>query len=102
MIKHSGLSPCLLYSAFYVNSVVCLLLSVSYKEFKQHVYNRELITQPTPISKLIQILNLTVLFFSQTHVPNGVIKTILVSIMCITFNLDACKVSFLKIFVNIS
>jgi len=28
--KCSGLSPCLLYSAFYVNSVVCRLLSVSY------------------------------------------------------------------------
>jgi len=30
MIKLSGLSPCLLYSAFYVNSVVCRLLSVSH------------------------------------------------------------------------
>jgi len=26
MIKLSGLSPCLLYSAFYVNSVACCLL----------------------------------------------------------------------------
>ena len=30
MIKFSGLSRCLLYSAFYFNSVVCRLLSVSY------------------------------------------------------------------------
>jgi len=30
MIKLSGLSPCLLYSAFYCNSVACRLLSVSY------------------------------------------------------------------------
>jgi len=30
MIKLSGLSPCLLYSAFYLNSVLCCLLSVSY------------------------------------------------------------------------
>jgi len=30
MIKLSGLSPCLLYSAFYFNSVVCGLLSVRY------------------------------------------------------------------------
>jgi len=30
MIKLSGLSPCLLYSVFYFNSVVCCLLSVSY------------------------------------------------------------------------
>jgi len=30
MIKLSGLSPCLFYSAFYFNSVVCCLLSVSY------------------------------------------------------------------------
>ena len=30
MVKLSGLSPCLLYSAFYFNSVVCCLLSVSY------------------------------------------------------------------------
>jgi len=29
-IKLSGLSPCLLYSVFYFNSVVCRLLSVSY------------------------------------------------------------------------
>jgi len=30
MIKPSGLSPCLLYSVFYFNSVVCRLLLVSY------------------------------------------------------------------------
>ena len=30
MIKHSGLSPCLLSSALYFNSGVCRLLSVSY------------------------------------------------------------------------
>ena len=30
MIKLSGLSPCLLYSEIYFNSVVCRLLSVSY------------------------------------------------------------------------
>ena len=30
MIKLSGLSPCLLYSVFYFNSVVCRLQSVSY------------------------------------------------------------------------
>jgi len=36
MIKLSGLSPCLLYSAFYFNSVVCRLLSVSNQKFKQH------------------------------------------------------------------
>ena len=30
MIKHSGLSPCLLYSELYFNSGVCRLLSVSY------------------------------------------------------------------------
>jgi len=58
-----------------------------------YVYNREFITQPTPI----QILNLTVGFFTpQTHVSGGVIKDIVLSISCITFNLDACKVSFLN------
>jgi len=36
MIKLSILSPCLLYSVFYVKSVVCRLLSVSHWEFKQH------------------------------------------------------------------
>ena len=53
-----------------------------------YVYNREFITQPTPIPtpRQIQILNLTV-GFSQTHVPGGVIKHILVSIICVTFNL---------------
>jgi len=30
MIKLSGLSNCLLFSAVYFNSVVCLLLSVSF------------------------------------------------------------------------
>jgi len=40
-------------------------------------------------------LNLTVRIISQTHVSGGVIKTIIVSIISVTFNLDACKVSFL-------
>ena len=38
----------------------------------------------------IQILNLTG-FFSQTHVSGGVIKHILVSIIGVTFNLDAFR-----------
>ena len=44
-------------------------------------------------------LDLTVGFFSQTHVSGGVINNILVSKICITFNLNACS-SIL--FVNIS
>ena len=42
-----------------------------------YVYNIEYITQPTPIShspRQIQILNLTVGFFPQTHISGGVIK----------------------------
>ena len=84
MIKLSGLSPCLLYSAFYFNSVVCRLLSVSHQEFKQHqwlslqqrAHNPAYTNQPLP--RQIQILNLTVGFFSQTHVSQsgGVIKNI--------------------------
>ena len=35
MIKLSGLSPCLLYSVYQFNSIVCRLLSVSYQNFKQ-------------------------------------------------------------------
>ena len=54
-----------------------------------YVYNRELITQPLPISHSPR-------FFSQIHVSDGVIKNILVSIISVTFNLDACKVSFLN------
>ena len=63
-----------------------------------YVYNRELITQPTPIShspNKFKFWILTVGFISQTQVSNGVIKHILVSIICVTFNVDACKVSFL-------
>ena len=108
MIKLSGLSPCLLYSAFYVNSVVCRLLSVSYQEFKQQqwlclkqrAHNPAYTNQPPPP---IKMLNLTVGFFSQIHVSDGVIKIILVGIICIAFNLDACKVLFLNyllIFLN--
>ena len=48
------------------------------------------------MARQIQILNLVVGFFTQTHVSDGVIKNILVSLICITFNLDACKVSFLN------
>ena len=49
------------------------------------------------------MLNLTVGFFSQIHVSDGVIKIILVGIICIAFKLDACKVLFLNyllIFLN--
>ena len=50
----------------------------------------------TPLPpRQIQILNLMVGLFSQTHLSVGVIKNILVSISCVTFNLDACKVSCL-------
>jgi len=56
MIKLSGLSTCLLYSAFYLNSVVCHLYAISQLLGIQttacgYVYNRELITKPTPISR---------------------------------------------------
>ena len=51
MIKLYGLSNCLLFSALYINSVVCLLLSVSYfrnsNKVSGYVYNREFIIQPT-------------------------------------------------------
>ena len=51
MIKLSGLSNCLLFSALYINSVVCLLLSVSFfrnsNKVSGYVYNREFIIQPT-------------------------------------------------------
>ena len=62
-----------------------------------YVYNRELITQPTPISHSpgnFKIENIGCIF-SQTHVSGGVFKNMLVSISCVTSNLDACKVSFL-------
>ena len=36
---------------------------------------------------LTQILNLTVRFFSQTYVYGGVIKNILVKIICVTYML---------------
>ena len=52
-----------------------------------YVYNREFITQPIPINHSppqIQILNLTVGFFSQTHVFGCIIKGSLVSIICVT------------------
>ena len=48
------------------------------------------------VKQVIQILNLTVGFVFQTHVSGGVIKNILVSVICVTFNLDARKVSFLN------
>ena len=106
MIKLSGLSHWLLYSVFYFYSVVCRLLSVSHQVFKhqwlflqQRVHNPTYTNQPLPR----HILNLTVVLFSQTHISGGVIKTILVSIICVTFNLDTCKVSFLnylQIFLN--
>ena len=54
------------------------------------------LTTPPPNSNL----DLTLcFFFSQTHVSGGVINNILVSKICITFNLNACS-SIL--FVNIS
>ena len=59
-----------------------------------YVYNRELITQPKPISHSPSKFKFWILqldFFSQTHVFGGVIKNILVSIISVTFNLDACK-----------
>jgi len=34
--------------------------------------------------------------FSQYHVLGGVMKSVLVSIISVTFILDACKVSFLN------
>ena len=49
-----------------------------------------------PLPQQIQILNLTVGFLSQTHVSGGVIKIILVSIISVTFILDACKISFIN------
>ena len=103
MIKFSGLSRCLLYSAFYFNSVVCRLLSVSYQEFKQHqwlclqhrVHNSAYTNQPLP--RQIQILNLTVGFFPQTHV----IKIFSEYNQC--YIQSRCLQSFIsKLFVNIS
>ena len=54
---------------------------------QQRAHNPAYTNKPLP--RQIQILNLTVGFYSQPHVCDGVIKTILVSIICITFNLDA-------------
>ena len=98
LIKLSGLSPCLLYSVFYFNSVVCCLLSVSIRNsnnISRYVYNRELITQPKPISHSPNFESDGMDFFSNTCLC-WVIKNILVSIISVTFNLDACKVSFLN------
>jgi len=98
MIKLYGLSSCLLYAVFCVTVlyVVCYMyVSMNSNNIRGYVYNRELITQPTPITLIprqIQILE----FFSQTHNSGGVIKNILVSIICVTFNLDTCTVSFLN------
>ena len=78
--------------------VVCYQSVTRNSNISGYVSNREFITQPTPVShspQQIQILNLMVGFFSQTHVTGGVIKNILVSIICVTFNLVASKVSFL-------
>ena len=48
------------------------------------------------------MLNLTFDSFSHTHVSGDVIKNMLMSIIGVTFTLDACKVSFIsKLFVNI-
>ena len=60
-----------------------------------YIYNREFITQYTTIiATHLANSNLEShgWIFSLT---GGVIKNILVSIICVTFNLDACKVSFL-------
>jgi len=51
MIKLSELSTCLLYSAFYVNSVVCYhSVTRNSNNISGYVYNRDIITHPTPIS----------------------------------------------------
>ena len=50
---------------------------------------------------ITQILNRIWIFFSQTHVSGGVNKTILLSIISVTFNLDACKVDFEKRLPNV-
>jgi len=51
MIKLSGLSPCLLYSILTVVYVVCYQsVNRNSNNNSGYVYNRELITQPTPIS----------------------------------------------------
>ena len=102
MIKLSELSTCLPYSAFYVNSVVCYhSVTRNSNNISGYVYNREFITHLTPIS---QILNLTISCFSQTHVSGNVIKTKMVSIICVTFILESCKVSllnYLLLFLNL-
>ena len=88
------------HSMLTVLYVVCYqLVTRILNNISGYVYNRELITQPTQIShslRQFQILNLTVGFFSQTHISCGVIKKKLVSILCIPFILDACNVSIIN------
>ena len=53
MINLSGVSPCLLYSVFYLTVlyVVCYQSDTrNSNNISGYVYNGELITQPTPIS----------------------------------------------------
>ena len=97
-----GLSPCLLYSVIFL-TVLCV---VCYQSFTRnsnnssgYAYNSEFITQPTPIchspSKFkfwiwqldfcLKLMFLVVL-----------VNIILVSIISVTFNLDACKISFIN------
>ena len=58
----------------------------------------EFMTQPIPISHSPGKFKFEseVVFFPQTHVSGGVIKNSLVSIISVTFILDARKVSFLN------
>ena len=83
-------TPCSILTVLYV---VCYQSVTRHsKNISGYVYNREFITQPTSISHSTPhppgkfkfwIWRLD--FFSQTHVSGGVIKNILVSIICVTF-----------------
>ena len=98
------LPVCYTHSILTVVHVVCYQsVTRNSNTISGYVYNRELITLPTPISHSPGKFKFWIwqfCFFSnscfwwcyQTHF----------SIICITFNLDACKVSFLyQKFVNV-
>ena len=86
MIKLDYLPVCYTQcSILTVLYVVCYQSVTRNSNISGYVYNRELLTKPTPISHL---LNMT-FFFYQTHVSGGVIKHILVSIISVTFNMPA-------------
>ena len=63
-----------------------------------YLYNREFITQPIPISHSLGKFKFWIWkldFFLKLLFLVVLSKKVLVSIICVTFNLDACKISFL-------